>query len=297
MLVSSPSKVPMLKGDVNAANLRGFGAVICPDSKAFAAYLDTFDAPNKKTTSDLENMRRFGCSYFPPGTAMVSEGGDPNGSLVAVKVNLSDNRTVVGVTFSNWIVQNEQQREKAIQQPLTEKQTTQSEPQTAPTVYQVENPAPPAQTPSIPEIDRQAITLWNQKRYADAIPLFNQACSGGKTDSCYRLGLMYDFGQGVTQDSSRAAAFYSKSCNAGIGAACYHLSMLQQYQPGGAVCNSVAVTRNLSRSCDTGIATSCSIVGYSYIHGCGVAKDTEKGRQLLSKGCSLGDHNACDGIK
>jgi hypothetical protein len=152
MWVSSPSEVPMLKGDVNAANVRGFGVIICPDSKAFAAYLDTFDAPNKKTTSDLEtNMRRFGCSYFPPSTPMVSEGGDPKGSLVAVKVNLSDNRTVVGVTFSNWIVQNEQQREKAIQQPLTEKQTTQSEPQTAPTVYQVENPAPPAQTPSIPE--------------------------------------------------------------------------------------------------------------------------------------------------
>jgi TPR repeat protein len=53
---------------------------------------------------------------------------------------------------------------------------------------------------------------------------------------------------------------------------------------------------NLSRSCDMGIATSCSMVGYSYIHGCGVAKDTEKGRQLLSRGCSLGDHNACDGI-
>jgi TPR repeat protein len=161
----------------------------------------------------------------------------------------------------------------------------------------VENPNPSTQPLSIPEIDRQAIALWSQKRYSEAIPLFNQACSGGNAGSCYHLGLMYDFGQGVAQDFPRAATFYSKSCNAGNGAACYNLSMLQQYQPGGAVCNSVAVTRNLSRSCDTGIATSCSIVGYSYIHGCGVAKDTEKGRQLLSKGCSLGDHNACDGIK
>ena len=33
-------------------------------------------------------MRRFGCSYFPPATPMVSEGGDPKGSLVAVKVTL-----------------------------------------------------------------------------------------------------------------------------------------------------------------------------------------------------------------
>jgi len=106
---------------------------------------------------------------------------------------------------------------------------------------------------------------------------------------------MYDFGEGVAQDFPRALAFYSKSCNSGNGAACYHLSMLPQSLPGG--CNSGAVTRNLSRSCDVGIATSCSMIGYSYIHGCGVAKDTEKGRQLLSKACSLGDPYACDGIK
>lgn len=174
--------------------------------------------------------------------------------------------------------------------PATQPQVPQ-EPKPVP----VENPNPPAQQPSIVEIDQQAIALWNQKRYSDAIPLFDQACRSGKADSCNRLGLMYDFGQGVVQDFARALAFYSKSCNAGSGAACYHLSMLPQSIPGG--CNSGAVTLNLSRSCDMGIATSCSIVGYSYIHGCGVAKDTEKGRQLLSKGCSLGDYNACDGIK
>jgi hypothetical protein len=161
----------------------------------------------------------------------------------------------------------------------------------------VENPNQPAQAPSIPEIDRQAIALWNQKRYADAIPLFNQACSGGKMNSCYHLGLMYDFGQGVTQDYSRASAFYSKSCNAGNGAACYHLGMLRDYQPSGMICNSPAVTLTASRSCNAGNAMSCTMLGYSYSYGCGVAKDTEKGRQLLSKGCSLGYERACDGIK
>jgi TPR repeat protein len=153
----------------------------------------------------------------------------------------------------------------------------------------------PSQPPIIPEIDQQAITFWNQNRFADAFPLFNQACSGGKMNSCYYLGLMYDFGQGVMQDSSRAAAFYTKACNAGNRAACYHRAMLPQFVPGG--CNTGAVIPNLSRSCNMGIATSCSMVGYSYIHGCGVAKNAEKGRHLLIKGCSLGDSDACDGIK
>ena len=73
-----------------------------------------------------------------------------------------------------------------------------------------ENPTPPTQPPSIAEIDQQAAALWNQKRYSEAMPLFNQACSSGNADSCTRLGLMYDFGQGIVQDFSRAEAYYLK---------------------------------------------------------------------------------------
>jgi hypothetical protein len=117
ILVSAPSKVPILKGDVKAANLHGFGAVICPDSKIFAAFVDIpnqnsdqeADQSNKKATSDIDTFRRYGCSYFPPDTPMVSDGGDPSGSLISVKVGLHDGRTVTGVTFSNWIVQSQEQ--------------------------------------------------------------------------------------------------------------------------------------------------------------------------------------------
>lgn len=121
LLVSSPSTVPILKGNVRAANLHGFGAVICPDSKAFAAFCDipTGDSDeesnktNKRTVSDTATFKRYGCSYFPPDTPIVSEGGDPNGSLVTVKVNLDDGRTISGVTFSTWIAENEQRNGEA----------------------------------------------------------------------------------------------------------------------------------------------------------------------------------------
>jgi len=77
---------------------------------------------------------------------------------------------------------------------------------------------------------------------------------------------MYDFGQGVAQDFTRAAAFYTKSCNAGNAelatiSVCCSIGATWRY----AVFR--AVTLNLSRSCDMGIATSCSEVGLSYIHG------------------------------
>ncbi|MGA7343860.1 MAG: hypothetical protein WBE72_05340 [Terracidiphilus sp.] len=116
VLVSAPSKVPILKGDVKSASLHGFGAVTCPDSKTFAAFVDIpnqnsdqeSDPTSKKVTSDIDTFRRYGCSYFPPDTPMFSDGGDPSGSLVSVRVDLHDGRTVTGVTFSNWITQNEQ---------------------------------------------------------------------------------------------------------------------------------------------------------------------------------------------
>jgi hypothetical protein len=177
--------------------------------------------------------------------------------------------------------------------PSAAQPETQPEPQPG----AAEHPNPPAQPLSVAEIDQEAAALWNQKRYSEAMPLFNQACSGGKTNSCYYLGLMYDFGQGVAQDAARATAFYSKSCNAGDGAACFHLGMLRDYQPGSVICNSPAVNVTASRACDSGNAMSCTMLGYSYSYGCGVAKDIEKGRQLLSKGCALGYERACDGIK
>jgi hypothetical protein len=108
--VAEPYRWSILKGDVRAAaNSQGFGAVICPDSKTYAAYVNAIvsnsDEANKKTTSDYETMRRFGCSYFPPGTPMVSEGGNPAGSLAVVTVSLPDGRTIKGVMSPNEIEQ------------------------------------------------------------------------------------------------------------------------------------------------------------------------------------------------
>ena len=302
------------------------GAIVCPSHDAVSLMFDLYVSHWEDATQDAmtkgqsrlirgqptpaPNLKAHGCVLLPPGTPMTL---DSRNVVPVVTAKLPNGTTIKGVTLPAMIGPG---KTKALQVQDSKPTAASSEAPQEPAPVRVEearpsavqpevpnepepvsvlNPTLPAQPPSIAEIHQQAIALWNQERYSDAIPLFNQACSGGKADSCNRLGLMYDFGEGVAQDFPRALAFYSKSCNSGNGAACYHLSMLPQSLPGG--CNSGAVTRNLSRSCDVGIATSCSMIGYSYIHGCGVAKDTEKGRQLLSKACSLGDPYACDGIK
>jgi hypothetical protein len=164
----------------------------------------------------------------------------------------------------------------------------------------VQNPNLPAQPPSIAELNRQAVALWNQKRYSDAIPLFNQTCNSGNLDSCYHLGLIYDFGQGVAQDFSRARDFYFKACNTGNQAACGNLSILTDYAPGSPECNSTTLALMVNRyrgSCNAGNGMSCDTLGHLYSYGCAVSRDAAEAKQLYSRACTVGNQQGCDRLK
>jgi hypothetical protein len=163
-----------------------------------------------------------------------------------------------------------------------------------------ENPTPLARTPIVIEIDQQAIALWNQKRYSEAIPLLSQACKGRNANACYYLGVMFEFGQGVAQDFNRARNLYVDACNAGNQAACSNLSILMNYEPNSLLCKStsLAFTVNQYRdSCNAGNGMSCDTLGHLYSYGCGVAMDTEKARQLYTKACTAGNQQGCGRLK
>lgn len=107
-LVAMPSRQPILKGNVIAGDIEGFGAVLCPDSKTLALAFDSQSAPKSDGTAyssaeDMAVLKRYGCSYVPPGTSMVSEGGNSIGSLAIVTAQLPDGSTVKGVTLPTMI--------------------------------------------------------------------------------------------------------------------------------------------------------------------------------------------------
>jgi hypothetical protein len=293
----------------------GFGAIICPDSKTFAAYDDaamkwfvSSSGPNGSTpkSSVIESVEGLaksnGCHYIGPETSLVSEGGNPIGSLAIVTAQMPDGTTIRGVTFPTMITQN-QQLDEATQQvqvqasnlPADGSEAPQ-EPKPAP----VKNPNPPAQEASIAEIDQQAIELWNQKRYSDALPLFNRACSAREADACHYLGVMFEFGHGVAQDFSRTRELYLKACQAGDRPACSDLGILQDYEPDLLQCKSTTLTIMVNRyteSCIGGDGASCSTLAHLYSYGCGIAKDADKARQLYSKACTAGNQQGCDRLK
>jgi Sel1 repeat len=164
----------------------------------------------------------------------------------------------------------------------------------------VANPNPPAHPPSIAEIDQQAVELFNQKRYADSLPLFNRACGAREADACYYLGVMHEFGRGVARDFSRERELYLKACEAGNRPACSDLDILQNYEPDLLQCKSTPLANMVNRytdSCNAGSSESCNTLGHLYSYGCSVAMDTEKARQLYSRACTMGNQQGCERLK
>jgi len=89
----------------------GGGATVCPDEETFARWTGAVAARNKSTNGnglnrvDMDDLDPFGCSYFPPGTKMISLGPNEKHSMAIVSVVASNGREVRGVTNPGSLAQ------------------------------------------------------------------------------------------------------------------------------------------------------------------------------------------------
>jgi serine/threonine-protein kinase len=193
---------------------------------------------------------------------------------------------------------------------------------------------PPTPQPSNADIEKQALALFTQKRFSEAIPLLDTACTGGSGEACrdlgniYRdgvtgvgkdslraaslfsracdiappkgctnLGVMYHNGDGVPQDDTKAATQYSKACKADDAIGCSNLGSSYWFGRGVPQDDSHAAAL-YSRACDANNGAACSNLGNCYLSGRGVGgKDLAKARLLFIKGCGLNNQPACDQLK
>ncbi|WQR84029.1 sel1 repeat family protein [Helicobacter pylori] len=72
--------------------------------------------------------------------------------------------------------------------------------------------------------------------------------------------MLYEYGQGVEKNLTKAAQFYSKAC-------------------------------------DLNNSVGCGSLGLLYEYGQGVEKNLTKAAQYISKACKLGDQKACEVLK
>jgi hypothetical protein len=107
----------------------------------------------------------------------------------------------------------------------------------------------------IAEIEQQAVSLYKQKRYVDARPLFVQACDGGEMKACNYLGYLYAKGLGGAHDTKKARDVYQRACDQGTLSSCASLGSL--YQDAG---NSEEARKYFNRACQGGVAEACGLL-------------------------------------
>jgi len=157
-----------------------------------------------------------------------------------------------------------------------------------------ETKSPPASV-SIAEVERQAEAFDQQKNYAGAAPLYDQACTGGNPAACRQLARMYASGQGVSKDESRAVPLYSKACDGGNAEGCMNLGV--RYMNGRGVARDDAQALTLfTKACDAGNADGCTNLGTMNERGAGVARDDARAVALYSRACDAGSAIGCGNL-
>jgi tetratricopeptide (TPR) repeat protein len=138
----------------------------------------------------------------------------------------------------------------------------------------------------------QGLALYNQKRYVEALPLFQKACDGENLIGCYNLGVLYANGQGVDQDYARARSLYQKACDGGLVSSCTGLGYL--FSNGQGAPPDYAQARALfQRACDGGDMLGCHNLGALYQNGQGVARDYAHARALYQQACEKSFLSSC----
>jgi len=182
------------------------------------------------------------------------------------------------------------------------------------------------------DFEKRAEAFFEQKDYARAKPLYEQACKAGNGTGCNQVGYMYQYRLGVAEDLQKANTFYDDACSLGNYASCYNLGMMYFFGTGVAKdqaraaalftkacdggsangCGSLGICYGIgageqtdqvravalyTKACDGEAYDFCTPLGNSYRNGLGVSQDTEKARQSFAKGCSNGVAISCSSLK
>ena len=133
---------------------------------------------------------------------------------------------------------------------------------------------------------------FEEHEYEALVLYWTQACEGGKSISCFKLGYMYHEGQGVEQDDEQSAKWSEKACEGGIGPGCVNLGIM--YTKGWGVEKDPEQASKLFRkACELDISRGCANLGIMYRDDWGVEQDHEQASKLFRKACEGEGAEAC----
>ena len=137
---------------------------------------------------------------------------------------------------------------------------------------------------------KEGKTLYDAKKYEQAVPKLKAAAEKGHRKAQYRLGRCYDKGHGVKEDDKQAVVWYQKSAKQEYAKAQYQLGKC--YKDGeGVEKNRQKAIELFKKAAAQENADAQYQLGKAYLKGKGVAADEKKARSLLNKAVK----NAKDG--
>jgi hypothetical protein len=163
---------------------------------------------------------------------------------------------------------------------------------------------PSMPTPNAETIWRKASYLFfDKEEYRQAAPLLDQSCNNGYAYACEILGWMYDVGDGVPGDSSRAAALYARmatlyldECNKGSRDGCSNVWNMYHAGYNDTLIREKYLPRKVTLftgACDSGNAAGCFYLGGLYRNGEDVVQDDVFANAEFRKSCALNDADGC----
>ncbi len=137
--------------------------------------------------------------------------------------------------------------------------------------------------------------IFDEKKFEEAFKLYNEACTKGNSEACFKVGFMHENKQATKQDFVKAYEFYDKACSLGDARACYKMGACYEQECKVEVEQDYtkAVTY-YEKSCNAQYALSCYNLGGIYQWGMGkVEKQLDKAIASFEKACQIGNIYGC----
>ena len=126
-------------------------------------------------------------------------------------------------------------------------------------------------SPSVAEYNEKADVLFDQQKYTEAFTYYKKAADKKDGYACYRLGILYLKGLGITASESKAVDYFQKSADLndanGQYELAYHYYETHDYRKAHFYAMKSALQENLDAAC---------LLGFLYDQGKGVTKDEKK---------------------
>jgi TPR repeat protein len=137
--------------------------------------------------------------------------------------------------------------------------------------------------------------IANAMGACEDLAVCERECDAGSGDRCRRLGVSYEFGQGVPKDVKQSIALYERSCDLGNATGCEAAGRMYEFHAEPKDLTKAASF--LKRACDIGWQSGCANYALLLEQGRGVPRDVARAKQLYEGACKAGAGLACDRLK